>query len=635
MSSRIQLLNAQLANQIAAGEVVERPSSVIKELIENSLDANADKIDIDIEKGGLQLIRLRDNGYGIHQKDLLLAVSRHATSKIGALEDLEKIASFGFRGEALASISAVSRFVLASRQEDQSHGYQIAVNGREPDVSHAPISHPVGTTIEVRDIFYNTPARRKFLKTEQTEFNHIQEVIRRIGLSSFKSELNLKHHQKIIFQLSPAQTRAEKEMRIAKICGQPFMENTLHLEINSHDMHLHGWFGLPAFSRAQSDLQYIYINGRIVRDKVIAHAVRQAYQGVMYQYRQAAYVLYLDILPEYVDINVHPAKNEVRFRDSRQVYDFILQSIKKLLQQTKPHCASGQKDFFEKLKLAPVSAAASVSSTANSETHISLYQALINPKNNSNPDSNFNSDSFMPKLLTENFVLKESEPENYIPAHANFPAELSAAASAHAEKNLSLEMPPLGFAIGQLKGIYILAQNQTGLIIIDMHAAHERIAYEKLKQAFDHHHIARQPLLIPLQIKLNQQETELAELHKTLLYNAGIELDRLAIDAVIIRSVPLLLINTDIEKLLRDLLSDIAHYPAVPSERVNQTIYQLFSTMSCHQALRANRQLSLIEMNALLRDMEKTDHSNQCNHGRPSWIQLTLSQLDKLFLRGR
>jgi len=612
---RIQLLDAQLANQIAAGEVVERPASVVKELIENSLDAAARKIEIDIEKGGTQRISIRDDGYGIDQKDLLLAISRHATSKIQNLTDLEQVASFGFRGEALASISSISRFRLASRNETQPHGWQIEVNGREPEISNSPVSHPIGTTIEVCDIFYNTPARRKFLKTEQTEFNHIQEIIRRIGLSVFNLNLHLKHNQRQIYKLSPAVSLSDKEERIAQICGSQFIEQSLRLESDAHDFHLWGWFGLPTFSRSQSDLQYIYVNGRMVRDKTISYAVKQAYKDVMYQDRQPAYVLYLELDPALVDVNVHPAKQEVRFRDSRMIFDFVFHQVKKLLTQTKPvetqhlaspaqHPAKGMQNIARETQ--NIASLRPTNNPQDTQKQMSLYQSLI-------------SDAHI-----KNFDVKHSEQPQQKPKAREVitPIEIS-----------DTKIPPLGFALAQLQGIYILAENTQGLVLVDMHAAHERIGYEKLKKAFDTRHMITQNLLIPLSIRLSEKEAGIAEQQQNLWTQLGFEIERISPESIVVRSLPALLKDSDIEKLVRDLISDIQTYDN--TQRVIEHIHELLSTMACHQAIRANRKLTLLEMNALLREMENTDCSNQCNHGRPTWVQLSLQELDKLFLRGR
>jgi len=605
---RIQLLNTALSNQIAAGEVVERPASVIKELIENSLDAAATRIEIDLEKGGTQLIRIRDDGYGIHQEDLLLAVSRHATSKINQLEDLEHVASFGFRGEALASIASISRFRMASRTEESPHGYQIEVNGREPEISHTPIAHPRGTTVEVRDIFYNTPARRKFLKTEQTEFNHIQEVIRRIGLGIFNVTLILKHNQKIIFQLPLAKTLIEKEARVAKICGNNFIEQSLRLDTTARDLSLNGWFGLPTFSRSQADLQYIYVNGRMVKDKVISHAVKQAYRDVMYHDRQPAYVLYLGCDPEWVDVNVHPAKNEVRFRDSRMIFDFVLQAVSNLLKETKPQSTpSPQKIEIPVFSDAPRKTEPPVYSSPpkeNQETfsQISLYQTLMKPSTE--------------KISPQKEEIKTSTVVIDKPA----PCMLK-------------EHYPLGFAIAQLHGIYIVAQNEKGLVLVDMHAAHERTTYEKLKKSYDTKNLVIQNLLVPMNINLGEKDAELAVIHHDTFKQLGFEIEQVSPENIVVRTIPLLLKTANIAQMIKDLIADLHTHHS--TQRVTEHIYALLGSMACHHAIRANRSLTLTEMNALLREMETTNAANQCVHGRPTWIQLSLTELDKFFLRGR
>jgi len=599
LMQRITLLNPQLANQIAAGEVIERPASIVKELVENSLDAAAARVDIEIEKGGTELIRIRDEGYGIHKDDLALALSRHATSKILALDDLEQIASFGFRGEALASISSISRFRLASRTQENSHGWQIEVHGREPEISHTPIAHPVGTTIEVRDIFYNTPARRKFLKSEQTELNHIQEVVRRIAMSVFSVNLNLKHNQKYLLQLPIANSLIEKADRIAKICGREFIDQSLRLETESSDMQLSGWFGLPTFSRSQSDLQYIYINGRMVRDKVISHAVKQAYHDVLFGGRQPAYVLYLSCDPTLVDVNVHPAKNEVRFRDSRMIFDFVFRSVQRLLKETKPTShAIPQSTYISEPE--PVYS----NYTKPQQNQIDLYKTLTAEP----PTSTAKVSTPIITTATPTAIptpISSSEPVNY----------------------------PLGFALAQLKGIYILAQNEKGLVLVDMHAAHERIGYEKLKKQFDTQNIITQNLLIPLTISISETDAEFADQQKELFSSLGFNVERMGPENILIRSIPLLLKDADISLLVKDLISDLKEHHV--TNKIQEHIYELLGTMACHQALRANRQLTIPEMNAILRQMEVTDHSNQCNHGRPTWTELSLYDLDKLFLRGR
>lgn len=606
MPKRIHILDPQLANQIAAGEVVERPASIVKELIENSQDASASKISIEIQQGGLSNIKLTDNGEGIHKEDLIHAVSRHATSKIQALSDLQLINSYGFRGEALASIASVSRFSLSSRQKEEKFGHQLIINGREPEITQAPIAQNVGTIIEVSDIFYNTPARRKFLKSEQTEFSHILETVRRTGLSDFETEIILKHNQKTILHLAPANTLLDKEIRIAEILGKEFIENSLRLETESHDFSLSGWFGLPTFSRTQADLQYIFINHRIVKDKVIARAVRQAYQDVLYQNRQPAYCLYLTISPEWVDVNVHPAKNEVRFRDSRQVFDFIFHTVKKMLAQTRPTSTTSTS-----------SSVSSILSASPSPAAVNIYSTKTLPQHQNT-------------LYQELMVSSQESKSQPIQTELNITPEITLNTE---KESISLESPPLGFALGQLHGIYILAQNKDGLVLVDMHAAHERISYEKLKKEFHAQRLQTQALLIPITLSLNQQESDCLEQHFSTFSQAGFELQKIDEHKIIIRSVPTILLNHPPEKLLKDIFSDLLMNGL--SHTVTDTIHHILATVSCHHALRAHRSLSLLEMNTLLRQIEQTDCSDQCNHGRPTWKALSLPELDKLFLRGR
>lgn len=660
---RIHILDPQLTNQIAAGEVVERPASVIKELIENSLDAGAKRIDIDIEKGGMQLIRIRDDGHGITKDDLILALSRHATSKIKSLDDLENVISFGFRGEALASISSVSRLSLASTAQGETSGWQIKAEGRDPETIFTPIAHPQGTTIEVCDLFFNTPARRKFLRTEATEFNHIEEVVRRIGLSCYDVAINLKHNQRVILQLKPALHLAEKEQRVAGVCGSAFLENALHIDAQSELFHLTGWVALPTFSRSQADLQYIYINGRMVRDKLFAHAVKQAYKDVLYQGRHPAFVLYLELDPQSVDVNAHPAKHEVRFRDSRLVYDFIFRSLHDALANTKP----GAQNSSAKNGINEINSAAEFQkinsennkfisdevneknkyptySPANSQRvlplqvreHISAYQALHASVDNNDAAPN----SIHPHLPAGEGKDPEKcttfdnitvTPWQHLPNINQSKSFTENSFKNPAENNETL--PPLGYALAQLHGVYILAQNREGLILVDMHAAHERIAYERMKKILHGETITAQPLLVPITIKVNQKEAQCAEDQHEIFKQCGLEISRLGPDTLVVRQIPALLHEADITQLVHDLLADLLTYET--TDRIQEHLQEMLGTLACHSAVRANRKLTVVEMNALLRDMERTDRSNQCNHGRPTWVQMSMNDLDKLFLRGR
>ena len=605
---RIQKLPIILANQIAAGEVVERPASVVKELLENCLDAQAKHIDLEIEGGGMRLIRIKDDGHGIHQGDLSLALKRHATSKIRDINDLYNVSSLGFRGEALPSISSVSRLTLISRVNTSETGWCISSDGREEAQTPTPIARPVGTTLEVSDLFYNTPARRKFLRTEKTEFNHIGEVVKRIALSHFETGFNFQHNNRTIQFLKPAHTHEEKEKRIAEICGKPFIDNAIHLEFESAGLKLQGWISLPTFSRSQPDLQYFYVNGRVIRDKVVAHAIRQAYQDVLYHGRHPAFVLYFELDPALVDVNAHPSKHEVRFRESRMVLDFIYRTINDVLAET--HSQSQDRKEGEVDNIID----ALNKNTLSSSTHREAYShAPQRPFSLGIKDVMPAYDAFN-KLSAPQTILQEGA--------ENFGGE-----------EQQHEFPPLGYALAQLHGVFILAENKQGLIVVDMHAAHERITYELMKNAFDTEKIKSQPLLIPVTIHTSQKEADIAEEYSAVFTKLGFELDRIAPETLIVRQIPALLRHADSEKLVRDVLSDLIEHGR--SQRILEENNAVLSTMACHGSVRANRKLTIEEMNSLLRDMERTERSDQCNHGRPTWVQLSINELDRLFLRGR
>ncbi len=605
---RIALLNQRLANQIAAGEVVERPASVIKELMENSLDAGASQLAVEIEQGGVKLMRVRDNGVGVEKADLELALSRHATSKITELKDLEAIASLGFRGEALASISSVSRLKMQSKsgQDNDSNGWQIQAEGQDMAARVEPTAHPTGTTIEVRDLFFNTPARKKFLKTEKTEFSRIDEVVKRLALSRFDIDISLNHNQRVIHKMLPAKTDAEKQRRVGLVCGPAFVENSVYVDVERAGLRLWGWVSLPTFSRSQADLQYFYVNGRIIRDKLVAHAIKQAYRDVLYQGRHPAYVIYLELDSATVDVNVHPTKHEVRFRDSRLVHDFLFSALHKALADVSPEdqlpdqTAPATKEMQTGYSHAGFDTAVSQSSLSLRET-----AALYNSGDRSS-----------------RFSLR--------PTPQQIGEQTAALSQLH---EIDEEIPPLGFAIAQLHGIYILAQNQDGLIIVDMHAAHERITYERMKIAAQKEALKSQPLLVPVSIAVSQSEADCAEQQQHVLSQLGIVVDRVAEESIVVRQVPSLLKDSDVEQLVRDVLSDLLEYGS--SERIQAHQDGLLSTMACHGSVRANRYLTIPEMNALLRDMEITERSGQCNHGRPTFIYRSLDELDKLFLRGQ
>ena len=624
MTTKIHQLTPRLANQIAAGEVVERPASVIKELLENCLDAQANKIDVDVEQGGVKLMRVRDNGTGIGEQDLGLALSRHATSKISSLEDLESVQSLGFRGEALASVSSVSRLTLTSNIEGQDSAWQVMTEGRDMTPQLQPAAHPVGTSVEVRDLFFNTPARRKFLRTEKTEFGHLEEVIKRLALSRFDVAFSLKHNQKVIHNLRPADTQAAQEKRVASVCGPAFMQQALHIEMEAPGLKLWGWVGLPTFSRSQMDLQYFFVNGRVVRDKLVGHAVRQAYRDVLYHGRHPAFVLYLDLEPANVDVNVHPTKNEVRFRDGRLVHDFIFRSLHKALAQVRPEMPTGggieQLGVMqEQPSITPQGIEAGVFA---GQTQVDLGQVAGNPLASPMQQVPWQTGSLNPHSPRQ----MQEQAQVYGSLHDHSETLASSATEAG-------QVPPLGYAVAQLHGIYIVAENAKGLVLVDMHAAHERIVYEKMKVSWAQQGIKAQPLLVPIAMAVSSREADQVEAQQQLFAELGFVIDRAGTENLVVRQVPSLLQHANVEQLVRDVLADVVIYGS--SDRIRAAHNELLGTMACHGAVRANRRLNHVEMNALLRDMEITERSGQCNHGRPTWTQLSLSELDKLFMRGQ
>ena len=599
----IKELPSHLVNQIAAGEVIERPASVIKELVENSLDAGARRIDVEVEQGGMRMCRVRDDGIGIAQEELSLALARHATSKIFSIEDLERVASLGFRGEALPSIASVARLSLISRQADSGHGWKVSAEQgviSEP----SPEAHAPGTTIEVQDLFYNVPARRKFLRTERTEFGHIDRLLRRLALGHFEVEFRLLHQRKPVLRLPAALDQAAREQRVAEVCGSTFIEQCLYVDHEMGGLRLCGWLGLPTFSRSQPDLQHVFVNGRLIRDKVVTHALRMGYQDVLFHGRQPAYVLYLEMNPALVDVNAHPTKLEVRFRDSRTVHGFLFRTVEQALSNTRPgaegpESASGLAPtrMFESAPTSmPISQhamglrlgdhARSAGSRAVGE-QIRAYSSLHPPIQGDGQASTHDTDA------------------DY----------------------------PLGFAVAQLHGVYILAQNQAGLVVVDMHAAHERLTYEKLKRSMDIGGIKAQPMLVPLKMAVSESEADLAEQRGEWFAELGFEIGRSGPGNLTVRQVPALLRDVDVDQLVRDVLADLAEHGE--TRRLEETVNELLATMACHGSVRANRRLSLDEMNALLREMESTERADQCNHGRPTWSQISLAEMDRLFLRGR
>jgi DNA mismatch repair protein MutL len=596
---RIGALPSVLVNQIAAGEVVERPASVIKELAENSLDAGASRIEIQVEQGGMKRMLVRDNGGGIHPDDLSLALSRHATSKLQSLEELERIASMGFRGEALPSIASVSRLTLTSTPSGADKGHAVTSDGELK-----PAAHPRGTTVDVRDLFYNTPARRKFLKTEKTEFGHIEQLVRRLSLARYDVAFTLTHNQRPVLQLNTADNAAGRQQRIARVLGQGFVDNSLAFEQQAAGLRLWGWVGLPTFSRSQADMQHFFVNGRMVRDKLVTHAVRQAYQDVLYHGRQPAYLIYLELDPVMVDVNVHPTKHEVRFREGRLVHDFIFRTLHQVLAETRPR--EEENGSLPEAGVTGTGVAAVQQSVAAGAPAQSSLGLGVRER---------------PSAYRAAFAMQRPADRQPVPM------------SPPSEQEREAGMPPLGYALGQLHGVYILAQNADGLVVVDMHAAHERITYERMKQALEEERLKSQPLLVPVSVQVSPREAALAEEQKAWFERLGMEIDRIGEGALAVRSMPVYLHGADAERLLRDLLSDFAMVG--DSNRISEEINEILSTMACHGSVRANRKLTLEEMNGLLRDMERTERSDQCNHGRPTWMAFSLAEMDKWFKRGQ
>lgn len=598
---QIQTLSSHLVNQIAAGEVVERPSSVVKELVENSIDSGATNIEINIEAGGTKLIKIFDNGCGIHADDLSLALSRHATSKIHRLEDLSQINSLGFRGEALPSIASISRMILTSKQADSECAWTLSARENE---SIKPASGIDGTTIEVRDIFYNVPARKKFLKTDRTEYSHIESLIKTMMLSHPHIAFKFTHNHKIIYQLAIAKTDEQQRQRIEQICGKAFAESLIPVQADIEGYHLKGWVALPVFSRSQPDFQYFYINKRVIKDKVVSHAMKLAYRDVLFHGRHPAYVCYLEMKPQAIDVNVHPQKHEVRFRESRLVHDFIYRNVHRSISNLAPEA---QKQA-QVLPLGQESEA----SVSQSELQYSVP--------NLHQMSSFS-------VSNNSFQGAHNQVQESASLYSSLQTNIENQATDHAT------IPPLGFALAQLKGIYILAENQQGLLIVDMHAAHERIVYERLKTAYQKQNVVSQPMLVPISLNVSQSEANLVENQQAYFKSLGFVIDRLGPEQVNIREIPTVLKNANIESLVRDVLADLIEHGS--SERIEEEQNEILSTMACHGSVRANRLLTREEMNALLRDIEITERSGQCNHGRPTWMQMSLKQLDNLFKRGQ
>ena len=591
-SSSIHVLSPRLSNQIAAGEVVERPASIVKELVENALDAGSTQIDIDCEAGGIGRIRIRDNGAGIRSNELPLALSRHATSKISVLDDLEAVSTLGFRGEALASIASVTRLDLISAVEGEA-GSMVSVEGRDMSPSIEAFGHPRGTTVDVRDLFFNTPARRKFLKTEKTEFGHIDAVVSRQALGRFDVGFRLTHQGRVTRHLPPALSGSAQSERIANLLGRGFMDAALVVDSSATGLSLKGWACRATFNRAQADCQNVFVNGRVVRDKLVSHALRQAYRDVLFHGRHPCYLLYLELDPAQVDVNVHPTKHEVRFRDSRLIYDFLLRSVSRVLADDRPEQVLGQESSFHAI-------------SADQQIEMAQHQPGIRFGGSVHPSAGFDA---LSRLVKTTDLPEPSQ---------DFDQQ---------------DIPPMGYAVAQLHGVYIIAQTRDGMIIVDMHAAHERITYEALKHALDESGLVSQPLLIPVTMHVSQREAELVQEAQGLFQQFGLGVQCIGPETIRIEQVPAILRRASHEDLVRDVLSDLAEFGT--SGRIVEARDNLLGTMACHGSVRANRQLTISEMNALLRDIEHTERSGQCNHGRPTWTALSMNDLDRLFLRGR
>ncbi|NAS08934.1 DNA mismatch repair endonuclease MutL [Acinetobacter haemolyticus] len=649
---RIHTLDAALANQIAAGEVIERPSSVVKELLENSIDAGATELIIRVAQGGATLIEIIDNGNGIHPEDLPLAVMRHATSKIQTADDLHAIVSLGFRGEALASIAAVSRLTLTSSQDEQGIGYQVEVNGTAFDHQQIQaVAAQKGTHIRVQDLFFNVPARRKFLKKPSTEFGHIEEIVRRLALTHFEIRFVLEHNDNIRLNLPVADSGELRYQRVQQLLGQQFIQNAYWIDAESINMRLSGWLGHPSDARAQADLQYVYVNGRIVKDKTISHALRMAYEGILHGHQHSSYLLFLEVDPENIDVNVHPTKHEIRFLNQREVHEFVRHYAKATLSQFQTASA----DLAQAMKVDETDhQAAQYQPQPKYQEQFNLHKAVV-----TEPLSDQQTD-ISTELFTE---FNQSRPQavHYTSGQSQQPryngsgqlnnalktylaplreSDVSTTAFDSGNDTVDRDVAqsrvdefPLGIAIAQLHGIYILAQNTEGLIIVDMHAAHERILLQQMKAAWDKPEFwVSQQLLIPKVVPITRMQATRIEELQPQLQRLGLEIDQYGDEQVVVRGVPAILHKADFSNLIPELLNDLD--PNDEARGLLQKRDELLAGMACHGAVRAHRQLSLSEMNALLRQMEQTEFASQCNHGRPTWRAFPLHQLDKLFARG-
>lgn len=637
MRQIIEQLPSYLADQIAAGEVVERPASVVKELLENALDSGATQIEILVEEGGEKSITIQDNGLGIPQDELLLAVSRHATSKIKTGADLASVATLGFRGEALASISSVSRFEIVSRHESEAAAWKLSAEGEGRWGEPQPTAGKIGTRVTVSDLFFNTPARKKFLRTAKTEFSQIDQLVKRVMLSRPEVGFKLVHNQKVVRQVFAVTDEASLQKRLSQLMGSSFVQQCLAIAFETQDIKLSGWVGLPTFNRSQTDMQYIFVNGRIVRDRLLSYAVKQAYADVMYHGRHPAYLIFIEMAYDLVDVNVHPAKYEVRFANGRWVYDFLRRSVREAvakpvvsetgtgapLESVFPGGASnpgalgvsyapGSTNFFQP--------------NQSSQESIS-FQAPVEPlqsssSNTANSQAGGSYNSALADIIQQRRQSGEGL-NTYSVTESSADYQVGQAAS----------MPMLGFAKAQLHGVFILAENEQGLVLVDMHAAHERVVYERFKSQWQQDRLISQPLLVPMAMTFEQSQIVIWEEYQALFEKLGFELESIGPEQLKVTAVPVLLAKSDIPGLVNDMIADLA--VAGQTQQVEERINEILSTMACHGSVRANRQLTIAEMNALLREMEITERSDQCNHGRPTWVQLSLNQLDSLFMRGQ
>lgn len=634
MRQIIEQLPSYLADQIAAGEVVERPASVVKELLENALDSGATQIEILVEEGGEKSITIQDNGLGIPQEELLLAVSRHATSKIKNGSDLASVATLGFRGEALASISSVSRFEIMSRHETETAAWMLSAEGEGRWGEPQPTAGKIGTRVTVSDLFFNTPARKKFLRTAKTEFSQIDQLVKRVMLSRPEVGFKLVHNQKVVRQVFAVTDEVSLQKRLSQLMGASFVQQSLAIGFETQDIKLSGWVGLPTFNRSQTDMQYVFVNGRIVRDRLLSYAVKQAYADVMYHGRHPAYLIFIDMPHDLVDVNVHPAKYEVRFANGRWVYDFLRRSVREAvakpvvsetgtgapLESVFPGGASNNPVLG--LNYAP-STAGFFQPNQSSQESISFQapvESLQGVPNSPNSQAGGRYNSTLADIVQQR--RQGGELTNTFSVAEN-----------SAEYQVGQAVPMLGFAKAQIHGVFILAENEQGLVLVDMHAAHERVVYERFKSQWEQDRLISQPLLVPMAMTFEQSQIAIWEDYQTLFEKLGFELESLGPEQLKVTAVPVLLAKSDIPGLVNDMIADLA--VAGQTQQVEEHINEMLSTMACHGSVRANRQLTIAEMNALLREMEITERSDQCNHGRPTWVQLSLDQLDSLFMRGQ